>query len=447
VSSEQKARLSNWGKPALLEMATEMEIPGRHKMTKDELVDVLAETLEGLGQSIDDAKETLRPITVADNTTEGALLSGNTDDVAVEGTILEVGAPVTAEAIELQTRALQEVALSDQQKELIRRQLPDTPPQELERFFYLCARTGLDPLANQIYLVERRGRWIVQTGIDGYRLVAARTGLMAGSDDPVFEPPDTETDVPQKASVTVWRIASDGIRYPYGATARWSEYAPDLNAKQSFMWKKMPFLMLGKVAEALALRKAFPAELSGLYTDDEMAQSAGESGGEAAPQRRSTPPAAIAGDKFCPACEKAGNRVPVIDQRAKHAEQDKLPAWACSAKGRCAQGTKFGWGSWDPGYFDEVETSGGHPDQVITRGRPSMSGLIKVKESPLAAARAWVVVLCKNNMDEARLLVASFVSEFPRWLALKDGGEMTEAQALELEKELNAFADKWEAPF
>ena len=100
-------------------------------------------------------------------------------------------------------------------------------------------------------------------------MVADRKGL-AGIDDPVYDPSDESTPQPRKATVTVYRVIGSQ-RCPFTASARWSEYAPD--GKEGFMWKKMPYFMLGKCAEALALRKAFPADLSGIYADEEMDQA------------------------------------------------------------------------------------------------------------------------------------------------------------------------------
>lgn len=143
---------------------------------------------------------------------------------------------------------------------------------ELELFLHACKRTGLDPLMKQIYAIKRRNNktgqedMSIQTGIDGYRLIADRTGHYAGSDEPQYV--IAEDGWPDVASVTVHKIVG-GVRCPFSASARWKEYAQDTSP----MWKKMPFLMLGKCAEALALRKAFPAELSGVYTHEEMMQS------------------------------------------------------------------------------------------------------------------------------------------------------------------------------
>jgi phage recombination protein Bet len=152
---------------------------------------------------------------------------------------------------------------------------------ELRLFLYQAQRTGLDPLSRQIYCIMRyadgKPRATIQTGIDGYRLAADRTGLYAGNDDYVFDEGTTEYGCvqdgrkqPVTATACVWKIVQ-GQRVSFRATARWDEYYP--GDKGGTMWRKMPFLMLGKCAEALALRKAFPAELSGLYTDDEMAQA------------------------------------------------------------------------------------------------------------------------------------------------------------------------------
>jgi len=131
---------------------------------------------------------------------------------------------------------------------------------------YTAERTGLDPLARQIYAVKRSGRMTIQTGIDGYRLIADRTNKLAGISDYMY---DSESEKnPGKATVTVKKVVEGGILAEFTATARWGEY----NAGGP-MWGNMPFLMLGKCAEALALRKAFPADLSGVYTAEEMDQA------------------------------------------------------------------------------------------------------------------------------------------------------------------------------
>lgn len=143
---------------------------------------------------------------------------------------------------------------------------------ELKLFLYQCQKAHLDPLAKQIYFQKRRNNktgkdnMTIITGIDGYRLVADRTGYYAGSDDPIF---DNEAE-PNKATVTVYKMVG-GVRCAFTATARWSEYYP--GEALGFMWKKMPCTMLGKCAEALALRKAFPQELSGMYVKEEMDQA------------------------------------------------------------------------------------------------------------------------------------------------------------------------------
>ena len=150
--------------------------------------------------------------------------------------------------------------------------LSNAPKAELAVFLHYAQRTGLDPFARQIYMIERGGRFTIQASIDGLRIVAQRSGEYAGQVGPYWCGVDGQwTDVwlekepPVAAKVGVMRL---GFTEPLWGVAKFDSY----NAN-SPIWKKMPDTMIAKCAEALALRKAFPNDLSGIYTSEEMEQA------------------------------------------------------------------------------------------------------------------------------------------------------------------------------
>jgi phage recombination protein Bet len=153
---------------------------------------------------------------------------------------------------------------------------PDLSDEELRLFAMVANRSGLDPFARQVFAIKRKDRVTFQTGIDGYRSIAARTGLFDGQDEPEYGPMADKPYVhPEWATVRVYR---KGVGRAIAATAYWDEYVPADG--QDHMWRKMPRVMLAKVAEALALRKAFPYDPENrqgigadVYTADEMAQA------------------------------------------------------------------------------------------------------------------------------------------------------------------------------
>lgn len=152
-------------------------------------------------------------------------------------------------------------------------------PQEFEIFLHACRRTGLDPFMRQIWVVKRwdstlqRESMTLQVGIDGFRLIADRTGNYSPGKAPEFEY-DKDGKL-LSATAFVRKRTSDGHWHEVAATAHYPEYAAvKKDGTPTHMWASKPHIMLGKCAEALALRKAFPADLSGLYTKDEMEQAA-----------------------------------------------------------------------------------------------------------------------------------------------------------------------------
>lgn len=151
---------------------------------------------------------------------------------------------------------------------------------ELKLFLNIAERTGLDPFTGQIHFIKRSsqqpdGSWqergTIQVGIDGLRVIAERTGEYDGQD-----PPEFLHEAGKVIAATV-RVYRKGFSRPIAATAYWEEYVQQKrDGSPVRMWDKMPHSQLAKCAEALALRKAFPHDLSGLYAREEMGQAENE---------------------------------------------------------------------------------------------------------------------------------------------------------------------------
>jgi len=148
---------------------------------------------------------------------------------------------------------------------------PDASDAELALFLYECKRRGVHPLERRIIPIKRKDgesglcKVTFQCTIDYLRSLAATSAEYGGQDEPVFGP--DKDGYPAYAKVAVYR---KDVERPFVGVAYWSEYYP--GEKLGWMWRRMPHNQLAKCAEALALRKAFPQTLAGLYTDVEFAR-------------------------------------------------------------------------------------------------------------------------------------------------------------------------------
>jgi phage recombination protein Bet len=196
------------------------------------------------------------------------------------------------------TMAAPQPGLSREQVQLLKDTIcKGATDEELRLFVEVCKRKNLDPFSKQIHPVRRwdstlrREVMTFQTGIDGLRLAAQRSGEYAGQTAPRWCGPDgkwrevwLDKTPPAGAMVGVHRT---GFKEPMFAIALYSEYAQiTKEGGPNSMWKKMPSNQLAKCAEALALRRAFPEELSGLYAPEEM----GQADRDPDPPRAASPP-------------------------------------------------------------------------------------------------------------------------------------------------------------
>ena len=175
------------------------------------------------------------------------------------------------------------------------------PLQELAVFLHACRQLQLDPLLRQAFWIRRRQsdgstKGTLQVGIDGFRAVAERSGVYAGA-EPIEYRGQLEWTyktkihiVPELARATVWKVVA-GHKAAFVGEASWVEFVPNQEREQ-FQWARMPRHMLGKCAEAQALRRAFPAQLGSIemgeaFNPDELPTIA-VTPSEPAPEPRQT---------------------------------------------------------------------------------------------------------------------------------------------------------------
>jgi phage recombination protein Bet len=176
-----------------------------------------------------------------------------------------------------------------EQLDLLKRTLANgTTDDEFALFIGTAKRLELDPFMRQIHPVKRRSydkaangyveKMVIQVGIDGFRAIADRTGQSDGQDGPYWCGPDgkwidvwLDKEPPVAAKVTVYKR---GCSRGFTGVATYRSYAQtDRNGTPNRQWTQMADVMLAKCAEALALRKAHPAQLSGVYAPEEMDQA------------------------------------------------------------------------------------------------------------------------------------------------------------------------------
>ena len=157
---------------------------------------------------------------------------------------------------------------------------------DLALFIATCERTGLDPFSRQIMASSRNIKkgesWVVVWNhlvtIDGFRKIAAESSEYEGQEGPFWCGQDgvwkdlwTGTGPCYAAKVLVHR---KGFKMPLSGIAKYESYVQKTrDGKPNNVWASLGDHMTAKCAEALALRRAFPNELAGLYTTDEIAQA------------------------------------------------------------------------------------------------------------------------------------------------------------------------------
>jgi len=205
--------------------------------------------------------------------------------------------------------------MTSSQIALVKRTLAaDCTEDEFNLYMEVARRTKADPFRRHIYAVvynkddPKRRKMSLITGIDFYRVVAARNRDYRPDEEPATFTLSDDAKCHEnplgiiKAVVRCWKLGADNQWHAIAGEAYWAEYAAveetsdggfdwidtgetwpdtgkpkkkkvargDVVMQPKGKWKEMPHVMISKCAEAQALRKGWPEDLSGVYVAEEM---------------------------------------------------------------------------------------------------------------------------------------------------------------------------------
>jgi len=133
-----------------------------------------------------------------------------------------------------------------------------------EQFLYfleLCKLYDLNPFLKQVTVIPQKNKVSAFVTIDGLWAIAQRTGRVNGL--------ESGTRKEGNDYVGYCKLYVKDMSYPIITEVYLSEFINPGKHGRVSAWDKMPKYMVKKVAEAHALKRAFPENLSGLYSEEE----------------------------------------------------------------------------------------------------------------------------------------------------------------------------------
>jgi phage recombination protein Bet len=281
---------------------------------------------------------------------------------------------------------------------------------QLAFFLRVCQARRLNPLAGQIHAIMRRERQggekrlTIQTSIDGFRLIAERTGRYCPGCEPSFAY-DKNGQLVSATSYVKKLVA--GEWHEVGATARFEEFCQTYEGKPTRMWQTMPHVLLSKCAESQALRRAFPEELMGLYTDDEMAQADNEPHRRAAAERAAVERTA----KVTQRPEAAPSyAAATIAPETPEARRERAVALLRGKLGECGARNLWDRDDLDLARWADYDFSAGTAEEIMTDAE-ALEAVLQIArraegyEQEAAAAGGKVCSTCAKALTEGQYTV------------------------------------------